>query len=130
MTQRGSSKVGPMEDEQRQHEEQPFLDGAPVEERSQFRRRETAGPGEPDTDPGRRPLTAEPGPDGQSIDDRNRRADFARWTQPSWFPLDAASLSERLRNQTAPRWIVERVDQLDPATVLASPGAAWDRTRS
>lgn len=126
MSQRGSSKSGRLEDEQRKGETQPFVDGAPVEARGQFHRQETAGPGEPDMSPGRRPLTAQPAGGQSSIDEANKRAEFAAPMWPTWFPLKAEVLKARLEAAHAPEWIVARVAGIDPGARVKSPGHAWD----
>lgn len=126
--QRGSSKVGRLEDEQRRHETSGFVQGAPVEERDDVRRQESPGDGEPDMEPGRRPRTADPSGGERSPDEAADLADFARWMRPSWFPLAGDELTARVRGLGAPRWIVERLSTLDDAGVVSSPTDAWERT--
>jgi len=117
-----NDKSSPRIDEQREHEVQDVIKGAPVPGRDDDHLQEAIGAMEP----GRRPETAE-SVDGQpSIDERNQRADFARWLRPSELPTTAARLCETAREEGAPEWVVSALDDLDPDTRFETIGAAWE----
>lgn len=123
-----SNHANRLEDEQRKHEIEGLIDGAPVMERDERHLQEAvAVEGEMVTG-AHRPLTASPVGDHESVDATNKLADFARWFRPSDFPTGAGSLAESARSAFAPAWVVDAVDQLDPARNFDSVKDLWDST--
>lgn len=56
----------------------------------------------------------------------NRRAKFVTPMRPSWFPLRAAALHDKLTAAGAPEWIVTRVASIDGNPRVRTPGHAWE----
>jgi hypothetical protein len=117
-----SDKSSPRLDEQRKHEDQNLVEGAHVPGRDDDHLQEGIGR----IEPGRQPLTAESVAGQPSIDERNERADFARWLRPSELPTTAAHLSETARDEGAPDWVVEALEELPGDRTFETIGAAWD----
>lgn len=96
-------------DEQRQHEVQGLVQGAPVSSREDFKEQEGIGP----LEPGRRPETAEAVGDQPSIDEATVRAEFIRWLRPGDLPTTAPDLAAAAREDSAPDWVVQALETLD-----------------
>ncbi len=85
------------EDDQRAHEIDGMIKGQPINERRSDHLQETVGgDGEPEPNPGRRPLSGtsiggEPSPDVVAA-----RRELAGHVEASWFPIDAGELLLRL----------------------------------
>lgn len=121
-----NNTVSGREDDQRKQETQDIVSSSPVESRTEARRQEAPGPGQPDLAPGRRPETAEPDDTGMSIDERHARADFAGWLEPSAFPARGRDLAAMAAGAAAPDWVRERLEGLPSDETFETIGAAWE----
>lgn len=117
-----------IEDDQRKHEIEGLVDGAPVMERDDRHLQEAVS-----TEGGlvmgaHRPLTAQRAGDGESVDETNKLADFARWFRPSDFPTTAGALTESARAEFAPAWVVDAVDHLHDDLTVDTVRELWEAT--
>jgi hypothetical protein len=115
-------KAGPREDEQRKHEDGPLVGGTPVEGRTDPHLFQDSQ----DLEPGRRPLTGEQVGNAPSIDEVNRKSDFARWLRPSELPTDARTLARTAADEGAPDWVRASREPLDPDRRFDTNGEAWE----
>ena len=129
---RGSSKHGPVHDQEMAHETEGLVRGGPhgthVEE---WREPEPVDEGVP---PVRRGDGANPRPSGRDYELRN---ELARILTKDWFPADRDAVLARLADSDAPQDLIERVSALPaksrfdgPRDVLVALGINSPETRS
>lgn len=117
-----------IEDDQRKHETEGLVDGAPVMERDDRHLQEAVSTEGELVMGAHRPLTAMPAGDEVSVDETNKLADFARWFRPSDFPTTAGSLAGSARAEFAPAWVVDAVDDLDEHLTFETVRELWEAT--
>ena len=117
-----------IEDDQRKHETEGLVDGAPVMERDDRHLQEAVSVEGGLVMGAHRPLTSEPVGDAPSVDATNKLADFARWFTPSHFPTNAGALADSARSEFAPAWVVTAVEELDPDRTFDTVGELWEAT--
>src|SRR5687768_10516704 len=112
-----SAKHGPALDEQLGHEVDALTHGSPDEGRSEGRRQQAPGPGEPELAVNRRDVG---GPDERLLELRSRIAASLR---PSEFPTTAAELLATARDNFADEQVLAALESLPGERTYDTVGA-------
>lgn len=123
---RRSDKHSPRVDEELDHETDPITRGSPVEARAEEEHEKEPPSTEEPTPDARLRGDREPNDDGHlDVDEREGRADLARWLQPSAFPADRARLLESARETEAPESVLGELARLPDGVEFANVQAVW-----
>lgn len=110
MTERRSTKHGPMLDDEIADEIDSVTRGAPVESRAR-EDREQEGPADTEPTPDER-VRGQRGSQVVDLDALELRADIARYLNPSVFPADRSQILESARANHAPEPIFDLLESL------------------
>ncbi|TMM37255.1 MAG: DUF2795 domain-containing protein [Actinobacteria bacterium] len=124
---RGSSKHGPRLDEQMEHEVRGLLQGQPGNDRvEEWHDPEPAGEDQPEAAGFPAPELDRPGgaPAGITVEETERRAEFASYLHRSLFPAKRSKLRRAAQEANAPDWVVAVIDQL-PDGEYPNVAEAW-----
>jgi hypothetical protein len=125
MAERGSSKHGPLHDEELRHETEGLVRGGRSTHAEEWADPEPAGEDQPDVDyaPGESLTGGTPeGLDKQEVADRS---DLARYLPRDAFPDTPAGLRERAASAGAPDRVLAVLDRLDGDT-SSTVQQVWD----
>jgi hypothetical protein len=119
----GSSKHSSRVDDQLEHETAALTHGAPDEGRTERRRQQAAGDGEPDLALHRDDLDGSGAPDEREVD---RRAELAAALRPSDFPGTGTELAQRAAAASVPPEVLDGIAALPDGRVYRTVGELWD----
>ena len=123
---RESDKHTPRVDDQLKHETEHLTDGAPTENRDQFRVQEGATEDEAALDPGHHPLLDEGAGNGLPEHEVERRSQLARHIEGSVFPADRDALLASAERTKAPDEVVVDLRQLPADLTFDTLEAVWE----
>jgi hypothetical protein len=124
---RGSSKHGPRLDEEMAHEVRGLLQGEPGDARvEEWHDPEPSGEDQPEVAEFADPEEDRPGgaPTGITVEETERRAEFAGYLHRSLFPAGRDRLRRAAGEANAPDWVVEVIDRL-PDGEFPNVAEAW-----
>jgi hypothetical protein len=122
-----AAKHGPRVDEELAHETQGLVRGGHDEGRTEARRQQAPGPGEPELHAPTRPELARRGPAAGDVEGRTRLAGALEGTH---YPAGRASLVEAARSNSAPQELIDRLAGLPDRRTFDTVQEVWEAVRA
>lgn len=127
-TDRGSSKHGPLVDDEMGHEAEGYVHSGRDTRAQEWPSGEPATGEEPATSHGLAP-DRRGTPAGMSAADVEERSELAQWLGRAVFPADRDTLLRRLREENAPDHVIAEVGEAPTGVEFGTTGDLWRSLR-